>query len=129
MDLHVLAGGQVAVEAGVLEDDAEALAGFVLVGLRDRGRRAAMVPLVGRSSVVSILMVVVLPAPLGPRKAKISPSATSKETSLTAVKVAEGFDEVLDTDHGEMTSENNTERFSSVMSSCWTIRRRIRGAR
>ena len=45
-----------------------------------------MDPLVGFSSVVSILMVVVLPAPLGPRKAKISPSSTSNETSLTAVK-------------------------------------------
>src|SRR5215831_4843852 len=44
-----------------------------------------MAPLVGRSSVVSILMVVVFPAPLGPRKAKISPAATSNETSLTAV--------------------------------------------
>src|SRR5580704_9720826 len=43
-------------------------------------------PLVGRSSVVSILMVVVLPAPLGPRKAKISPCATSKVMSSTARK-------------------------------------------
>ena len=39
----------------------------------------------GRQQVVSIWMVVVLPAPLGPRKAKISP-ATSNETLLTAVK-------------------------------------------
>src|SRR5580698_11010746 len=44
------------------------------------------VPLVGASRVVSILMVVVFPAPLGPRKAKISPLATSKETLSTAVK-------------------------------------------
>src|SRR5437879_1939266 len=42
-------------------------------------------PLVGRSRVVSILMVVVFPAPFGPRNAKISPAQTSKETSLTAV--------------------------------------------
>ena len=42
------------------------------------------VPVVGRSSVVSILIVVVLPAPLGPRKAKISPRATSNEMSSTA---------------------------------------------
>jgi hypothetical protein len=33
-----------------------------------------------------MLMVVVLPAPFGPRKAKSSPSRTSKETSRTAVK-------------------------------------------
>src|SRR5947208_5110834 len=42
-------------------------------------------PLVGRSRLVSILMVVVLPAPFGPRNAKISPARTSNETSLTAL--------------------------------------------
>ena len=42
-------------------------------------------PLVGLSRVVSILMVVVLPAPFGPRKAKISPFCTSNETSFTAL--------------------------------------------
>src|SRR6266480_4173571 len=42
-------------------------------------------PVVGRKSVVSILMVVVFPAPFGPRNAKSSPARTSKETSLTAV--------------------------------------------
>src|SRR5215475_7853838 len=41
-------------------------------------------PLVGVSSVVSILIVVVLPAPFGPRKAKISPASTSREMSFTA---------------------------------------------
>ena len=34
VDLHVLPCGQIAVEAGVLKDDAEALAGLVLLGLR-----------------------------------------------------------------------------------------------
>src|SRR3984957_18617835 len=47
---------------------------------------SSMRPLVGRNSVVSILMVVVFPAPFGPRKANISPCATSKLMSLTAVK-------------------------------------------
>src|ERR1700733_13408013 len=46
-----------------------------------------ILPEVGLSSVVSILMVVVLPAPLGPRKAKISPLPTSKEMLSTAVKL------------------------------------------
>src|SRR3954463_16439487 len=45
----------------------------------------AIEPLVGRRSVVSIWMVVVLPAPLGPRNAKISPAFTSKVTPATAV--------------------------------------------
>ena len=79
VQFHVFVRGHVAVQAGVLEHDAEALADFVGVVWPDRGHRSRSVPLVGRSSVVSILMVVVLPAPLGPRKAKISPGATSKE--------------------------------------------------
>src|SRR5579884_4524618 len=41
-------------------------------------------PEVGLSSVHSMLMVVVLPAPLGPRKPNTSPGATWKDTSLTA---------------------------------------------
>ena len=45
----------------------------------------AMVPEVGCKRVVSILMVVVLPAPFGPRNAKMLPFGTSKEMSFTAV--------------------------------------------
>src|SRR5216684_5963852 len=41
-------------------------------------------PLSGRASPTSIRIVVVLPAPLGPRKPKTSPAASSKETSETA---------------------------------------------
>ncbi len=42
-------------------------------------------PAVGAASVHSILMVVVLPAPLGPRNPKISPGSTSNEIPSTAV--------------------------------------------
>ena len=42
------------------------------------------VPAVGSASVHSILIVVDLPAPLGPRKPKISPGATSNEIPSTA---------------------------------------------
>src|SRR5689334_5969394 len=45
------------------------------------------VPAVGRSSVVSIRSVVVLPAPFGPRKPTISPSATLRSTPRTASTV------------------------------------------
>src|SRR5215471_12108256 len=41
-------------------------------------------PLVGKIRPMSILMVVVLPAPLGPRKPKISPRRTSSDRSSTA---------------------------------------------
>ena len=44
-------------------------------------------PSVGASTVVSILIVVVvLPAPLGPRKPKMTPASTAKEMWSTAVK-------------------------------------------
>src|SRR6059058_5859430 len=41
-------------------------------------------PAVGLASVQSMLIVVVFPAPLGPRKPNTSPVATSKSTPLTA---------------------------------------------
>src|SRR5437588_882292 len=41
-------------------------------------------PLVGFASVHSMLIVVVLPAPFGPRKPNTSPGATSKSTPRTA---------------------------------------------
>src|ERR1700743_2892603 len=43
-------------------------------------------PALGLVSVQSMLIVVVLPAPLGPRKPKTSPVPTSKPTPLTASK-------------------------------------------
>src|SRR5437016_14646490 len=43
-----------------------------------------ILPRSGRANPTSILMVVVLPAPLGPRKPKTSPAYSSKETSETA---------------------------------------------
>src|SRR3989344_1538080 len=43
-------------------------------------------PDVGRRRVVNIFIVVVFPAPFGPRKAKTSPFLTSKEMSSTAVR-------------------------------------------
>src|SRR3990172_5431692 len=46
---------------------------------------SALAP-VGERSVQRILMVVVLPAPLGPRKPKSSPSSTEKEMLSTAVR-------------------------------------------
>ena len=47
--------------------------------------RISAVPEVGLSSVVRIFMVVLLPAPLGPRKPKTSPASTSKVTPSTAL--------------------------------------------
>src|SRR5579863_2423541 len=73
-----------------------------------------MEPSVGRRSVVSILMVVVLPAPFGPRKAKISPAATWKETSSTAVKAPKDFLRLWTRIMERPPDHDYTERFSSV---------------
>src|SRR5574338_174937 len=42
-------------------------------------------PLDGLSSVVSIIIVVLFPAPFGPKNPKISPSSTAKEIPSTAL--------------------------------------------
>ena len=47
-------------------------------------------------------MVVVLPAPFGPRNPRISPRSTLKLTSLTAVNGAVLLGEVLHLDHSGM---------------------------
>ena len=81
---QVLLGGQVAVERRVLEhqtDVAPDLVAFAhdIVSGHERDCR----PL-GRTSVQSMLIVVDLPAPLGPRKPNVSPAATAKSMPRTA---------------------------------------------
>ena len=70
MKIHVLLGRQLVIEARILEDNAERLA-HPFGSLTGSTPFDRMVPDVGWSSVVSILIVVVLPAPFGPRNAKI----------------------------------------------------------
>ena len=56
-------------------------------------------PEVGGVSVVIMRISVVFPAPFGPSKPKISPcGSTVKLMSLTAVEIAESFDEMFDLD-------------------------------
>ena len=45
-----------------------------------------------------MLIVVVLPAPLGPRKPKTSPGSTVNDDAADGLDVAEGLDEVVDLD-------------------------------
>ncbi len=54
----------------------------------------------GVSRPTSILRVVVLPAPLGPKSPQISPSCTSKESSLSAVTPAMTLDQIVHLDEG-----------------------------
>ena len=53
----------------------------------------------GASSVVSIWMVVVLPAPFGPRNAKISPACDVERHAVDGLDVAEGLDQVMNMNH------------------------------
>ena len=55
----------------------------------------ATLPESGRINPVSIRIVVVLPAPFGPRNPKTSPARTSKDTSETGLAVAEALGQVL----------------------------------
>ena len=73
-EVEQLRARQVVVEVRVLRQEAEPL----LRGARraPAGRRCAPAPRVGKMRPISIFSVVVLPAPLGPRKPKISLGST-----------------------------------------------------
>ena len=88
--LHVLPGGQVAVEAGVLEDDAEAPARFVLLALRIEAVQfdGAAGGLQQRGEHFDGGG---FPGAVGAEEGEDLPSSTSKETSLTAVKEPKVF--------------------------------------
>ena len=84
MQLQVLRGGQVAVERRVLEHEPDVAPDVVALGDDVVARRRSPSPTVGLASVHSMLIVVVLPAPFGPRNPNTSPVATSKSTPRTA---------------------------------------------
>ena len=85
VQFHVLLRRHIAIQARVLENDAEAAAHFVGMNRRvqpvDRDFAAGRFQQRGEDLDRSGF-----PVPLGPRNAKISPSATSNEIPLTAVK-------------------------------------------
>ena len=80
---QLLGDGAVRAGAAALADVADPAADGGGVGARSWPATVA-VPAVGVSSVVSIRSVVVLPAPLGPRKPTSSPGPTSRSTPRTA---------------------------------------------
>ena len=78
---HELARREVRVDVRVLRQEADAAH---RLGRGDRLAEERRAPAVGAMSPVSILIVVVLPAPFGPRKPKISPAPTVNEMPRTA---------------------------------------------
>ena len=63
-----------------------------------------MRPLVGRKSVVSILMVVVLPAPFGPQESKYFSLRDLEADVLDGSEIAERFDQIADGNHSRISS-------------------------
>ena len=58
-------------------------------------------------------MVVVLPAPLGPRNAKISPAGDIERNAVHGFDFAEGLHQVLDVNHGRRLSLEPKEEGTS----------------
>ena len=81
--VQVFADGQLAVEAGGLERDADPARGPCGIGCTSRPQIEASAGWTG-SSVVRMRNSVVLPPPLGPRRPKISPAGTSNDTPSSA---------------------------------------------
>ena len=84
LQLHELAAGHQPVERRLLERDADAAAHLLAAGWRRRTRRPSRARRWGAAASTSIRTVVVLPAPLGPRKPYTSPGATSRSMPSTA---------------------------------------------
>ena len=84
---------------GILKHDAEAPPHLRSAWRADRARRSGSVPLVGRSRVVSILMVVVFPAPFGPEEREDLALLHVKGNIVHSHVVAELFSQVRHMDH------------------------------
>jgi len=81
---QVLSRCQTVVKSRVLRQDTDRGTHFLRLAEQIITRNRA-VPLVGFNKVLRSRIVVVLPAPFGPRRPKTSPLATSKVTWSTAV--------------------------------------------
>ena len=95
---QVLLAGEQVVDRRELAGDADRGAHRVGVPRAGRGPRRATSPPSAAISVDRICTVVVLPAPLGPSRAKIVPSATSQVDAVEHDLVAEGLAQPGDSD-------------------------------
>jgi len=68
---------------------------------------------VGFSKVVKIIIVVLFPAPLGPKNPKISPFSTEKEISLTATRSPNDFvRDLVSIEYNDLISSENYKLLS-----------------
>ena len=125
MDFHVFPGGEVAVEAGILKDDAETLARFVLVGLRVEpvefdgaagGLEQRGEHLDGGG----------LPCAVGPEEGEDLAFVDFEGDVVDGGEGAEGFDEVADTNHGgrsRVSILNRLVKFVNSQDWTWGVRK------
>ena len=85
-EIQQLLAGDLLVEGELAGQEARAGPRGDAVAPRRRSRGSRAVPEVGRSRPSSVRIVVVLPAPLGPRKPNTSPGATLKRDVLDAAR-------------------------------------------
>jgi hypothetical protein len=86
VEAEELRGGELLVQEGAVGDEARS-ADLAPAGSEERSCPSMLTdPEVGFKSPAMTRMVVVLPAPFGPRKPWISPGSTSRDTPATAVK-------------------------------------------
>ena len=83
---EVLGDGQVAVEQGLVRRAGRSARAPSRPAAAARRPRTSTSPSLGRSSVARIRTRVVLPAPFGPRTARVAPAASSNETSSRATR-------------------------------------------
>ena len=99
MQFHVLVGGLLAVQAGVLEHDAETFAGLHSSGLWDRARPVRIFPLVGIQQRGQHLDGGGFAGAVGAEEGKDLARCDVEGNVVDGGKVAEFLDQVLYLDH------------------------------
>ena len=99
-EIQVLADRQLSVERKLLRDVAQMLPGRGARSWRTSTPAIVKVPAEAGKSPQSMRNVVVLPAPFGPSRPKISPRLTTETHMVDRDKFAEAPIEIVDLDHG-----------------------------
>ena len=126
VQFHVFERGQFVVQAGVLEDDSEERRTCVLLRWRIVAIDAE-VPLVGLRTVVSILMVVVFPAPLGPRKRENLALGNGERNMVHRAEIAELLDQVTHFDHRAHLDSESPNKYANRREWSASVLRTTRG--
>ena len=107
---QIFLGGQLRIGRQRLRNHADGIAHAVRRPCARRGPRTRAVPAVGGVSVVSMRISVVLPAPLGPSRPKISPCSTVKADVVHGHEIAEALGQFVDFDGAHLVFRNYRPR-------------------